>query len=55
MHMDAVIKSLGQRNFKVPQAHKAITIPLPKAELNSHGKRINAGRETRNGEKIEKQ
>ena len=38
LHMGAgwAAKSLAQGHLKVPQAHRAMTVPLPEAELNSH-------------------
>ena len=29
-------ESLAQGHLKVPQAHRAMTVPLPEAELKSH-------------------
>ena len=29
-------ESLVQGHLKVPQAHRAMTVPLPEAEMNSH-------------------
>ena len=46
LHMGAVLaaESLAQGHLKVRQAHRAMTVPLPEAELNSDGRRIDAGR-----------
>ena len=56
LHMGAgwAAESLAQGHLKVLQAQGAMTVPLPEAELNSHGKRIDAGRQTGDGEKVEK-
>ena len=46
LHMGAdwAAESLAHGHLKVPRAHRAMIVPLPEAELNSHGGRIDAGR-----------
>ena len=38
LHMGAswADESLAHKHLKVPQAHTAMTVPLPEAEFNSH-------------------
>ena len=36
MGADWAAESLAQGHLKVPEAHRAVTVPLPEAELNSH-------------------
>ena len=62
--MGCIRARVGQLNrlprgtwMKVPHAHRAMTVPLPEAELNSHGRGIDAGHcrtlQTGDGEKVE--